>query len=188
MIKGNNGKFVATAMVVVLVALVRAPADQQAPASSTSPLLRQGASAAAQGATAGQAEGPAEQAERIVSQYKTVFNAPPGGVPSRDSAGGPLLGNGDLGAVISGKPEAQRFWISKNNFWRLKDGHRQGGPRLFGGLEINIPALAGGTYLVEQQLYPAITVARFTQGRQLGLLGEPRVNVLELNRALDGLH
>jgi K+-transporting ATPase ATPase C chain len=31
-------------------------------------------------------------------------------------------------------------------------------------------------------------VARFTQGRQLGLLGEPRVNVLELNRALDGLH
>jgi len=164
MIKGNNGKFVATAMVVVLVALVRAPADQQAPASSTSPLLRQGASAAAQGATAGQAEGPAEQAERIVSQYKTVFNAPPGGVPSRDSAGGPLLGNGNLGAVISGKPEALRFWISKNNFWRLKDGHRQGGPRLFGGLEINIPALAGGTYLVEQQLYPAITVARFTKG------------------------
>jgi hypothetical protein len=104
------------------------------------------------------------EAERIVSQYKTVFNAPPGGVPSRDSARGPLLGNGDLGAVISGKPEAQRFWISKNNFWRLKDGHRHGGPRLFGGLEINIPALADGTYLIEQQIYPAITTARFTKG------------------------
>jgi len=104
------------------------------------------------------------EAERIVSQYKTVFNAPPGGVPSRDSARGPLLGNGDLGAVISGKPEAQRYWISKNNFWRLRDGHRMGGPRLFGGLEINIPALADGTYLIEQQIYPAITTARFTKG------------------------
>jgi potassium-transporting ATPase KdpC subunit len=29
-------------------------------------------------------------------------------------------------------------------------------------------------------------VARYTEGRQLGLLGERRVNVLELNRSLDG--
>jgi len=31
------------------------------------------------------------------------------------------------------------------------------------------------------------TIAMYTQGRTLGLLGEPRVNVLEVNLALDGL-
>ncbi|MEI6603877.1 MAG: hypothetical protein WCP35_01110 [Verrucomicrobiota bacterium] len=104
------------------------------------------------------------EAERIVSRYQAVFDAPPGGVPSRDSAHGPLLGNGDMGAVISGKPEAQRYWLSKNNFCKLKDGHRAGGPRPFGGLEINIPALAGASYRVEQDLFSAITVSRFTKG------------------------
>ena len=104
------------------------------------------------------------EAERIVSKYKAVFDAPPKRVPSRDSVGGALLGNGDLGAVISGAPEAQRFWISKNSFWRLRDGHRQGGPRLFGGLEVNIPALAGGKYRLEQQLFGARTTARFAKG------------------------
>ncbi len=103
------------------------------------------------------------EAQRIVSKYKTVMNKPPGRVPSRDTVDGALLGNGDLGVVISGKPEAQRFWLGKNNFWRLRDGHRQGGPRLFGGLEVNIAALTGAEYLLEQELYSAITTERFSK-------------------------
>jgi K+-transporting ATPase ATPase C chain len=48
-----------------------------------------------------------------------------------------------------------------------------------------LPRVARARGLSEDQVLQRVTQA--TQGRQLGLLGEPRVNVLELNLALDGL-
>ena len=51
--------------------------------------------------------------------------------------------------------------------------------------EYQVPRVARARGLSEPVLRQ--WVARFTQGRELGLLGEPRVNVLELNLALDGL-
>jgi K+-transporting ATPase ATPase C chain len=47
-----------------------------------------------------------------------------------------------------------------------------------------VPRVARERGLPEEQVREL--VARYTQGRQLGILGEPRVNVLELNLALDG--
>jgi len=46
-----------------------------------------------------------------------------------------------------------------------------------------VPRVARDRGLSEGQL--TSLVGRFTQGRQLGILGEPRVNVLLLNQALD---
>jgi hypothetical protein len=54
--------------------------------------------------------------------YKAVFNAPPGGVPTQAMPDGPLLGNGDMGVVPAGPPEAQRFHIGKNDFWTRTRG------------------------------------------------------------------
>jgi len=104
------------------------------------------------------------ESKRIVSQYKAVFKAPPSKTPSNTAVDGPLLGNGDLGVTISGPPEAQRFWISKNDFWKLKCQYGASGPRIFGGIDIKIPYLKGAGYLIEQELYPALTIARFTKG------------------------
>ena len=104
-----------------------------------------------------------DESRRIVSRHKAVFNAPPRGTPSRFSVDGPLLGNGDMGVAIGGPPEAQRFWISKNDFWRIRSVYKQGGPRVFGSLDVSAPGMKGASYLVEQDFYGAVTVSKFTR-------------------------
>jgi hypothetical protein len=90
----------------------------------------------------------------LICKYKGVFDRPPGKVPTNKVVDGPILGNGDVGVVISGGPEAQRFWISKCDFWKAKPGnHRGGGPKVIGGLDLRIPALAGAAYHAEQILH-----------------------------------
>jgi potassium-transporting ATPase KdpC subunit len=53
------------------------------------------------------------------------------------------------------------------------------------GAEFQVPRLARERGLSEDQVREIIRAC--TQGRQLGFLGEPRVNVLEVNLALDQL-
>jgi len=48
-----------------------------------------------------------------------------------------------------------------------------------------VPRVARYRGLAEEQVYSLVN--RFTEGRQFGILGEPRVNVLKLNLALDEL-
>jgi potassium-transporting ATPase KdpC subunit len=52
--------------------------------------------------------------------------------------------------------------------------------------EFQVPRVAKERGMSEQDIRAAI--ARNTKGRQWGLLGEPRVNVLDLNLELDALH
>jgi potassium-transporting ATPase KdpC subunit len=52
--------------------------------------------------------------------------------------------------------------------------------------EFQIPRIAHARHLGEAEVHSLI--AKHTLGRQLGVLGEPRINVLELNLDLDAQH
>ncbi|RXZ80056.1 hypothetical protein EBB07_20125 [Paenibacillaceae bacterium] len=93
-----------------------------------------------------------EALTKRMDRYKGIFTETPNNVPSDKVVDGPLIGNGDVGAVISGTPEKQRLWISKVDFWKAKLMYPNGGPCLLGGIDIQIPALAGASYYSEQNL------------------------------------
>jgi potassium-transporting ATPase KdpC subunit len=52
--------------------------------------------------------------------------------------------------------------------------------------EFQIPRVAQSRNMKQEDLHAL--VQKHTKGRDLGFLGEPRVNVLELNLELDRLH
>ena len=95
-------------------------------------------------------------------RFKATFTQPPHLVPTRKVVDGPIIGNGDVGVVLSGPPDKLRLWISKNDFWKAKPVYPNSGPRPIGGIEIDIPALQDGSYHVEQMLENGTLVGRFT--------------------------
>ena len=97
----------------------------------------------------------------VISAFKSDFTAPPERTPFRSSVDGPLLGNGDMGVVMAGNPEEQRFVLCKNDMWRLQHGYGNASPVPFGHLAISIPALKDASYKVAQDLCTATTEGVF---------------------------
>jgi len=102
------------------------------------------------------------RSRHIVSQHKAVFDSPPKHVPSFQIVDGPITGNGDIGLTLSGPPEKQRYWISKNDFWKSGPHFKQCGPSLIGGIDIHIEQLEGASYHVQQILYSAVIASEFS--------------------------
>jgi len=107
---------------------------------------------------------PAEitTSRQIVSKYKAIFNEPPEGVPSFHEVDGPITGNGDIGITVSGLPEKQRYWISKNDFWKSGPDLKQAGPSLIGGIDVEINELKDASYQIEQILYEPVITSEFS--------------------------
>lgn len=110
-----------------------------------------------------QANAVLEQSEVIISKHTVRFTQPPERIPSRNSVDAPLLGNGFTAVALAGSPEAQTFYVARNDFWRLKSALDESYPLVLGKIELSMPSLQGASYLVEQQLYDATSTARFTK-------------------------
>ena len=104
-----------------------------------------------------------EKSKDIISGHKAVFTSPPSHTPSFKIVDGPITGNGDIGLTLSGETRHQRYWISKNDFWKSGPHFKQCGPSLIGGIDIIIDDLEGSNYYVEQRLYESMIYSEFTR-------------------------
>jgi hypothetical protein len=59
---------------------------------------------------------PVSEGARIAATHTIAFGKPAAAVPTNGMPDGPLLGNGDLGVVQAGPPEALAFHIGKGDF------------------------------------------------------------------------
>ena len=107
------------------------------------------------------AEFESAQAMGVSMNYKALFNAQPGGVPTRAMPDGPLLGNGDVGVVLAGPPEAQRFHLGKNDFWTRNPGDAK--VITVGTVRLSILALRGASYRQEQDMARAEVRGAFSK-------------------------
>jgi hypothetical protein len=106
-----------------------------------------------------------ELAKSVVGSY----SKPPEQVPTAKMAGGPVLGNGDLGVVLGGTADQLTFYCGKNDFF----GVLKGGMTAVGSLNLSIPALKDSTnYTLEQ--YPG-------NAQITGTFGEKNQSALALS-------
>lgn len=127
-----------------------------------------------------------ETGRRLVSGITGVYMKPPEHVPTDKMAGGPVIGNGDLGVVVGGPAEKLTFYLGKADFF----GVIKGGVAAVGSLNLSIPELENASsYLLKQNVGPANITGEFVSadGAKLSLKSwvarEENLLVLELKNS-----
>lgn len=85
--------------------------------------------------------------------YKNSWEKAPSRIPNNASVDAPLMGNGDLTMSVGYKSGTLSYYLSKNDFWRLRskaDG--LSGPRVVGVLDLKITGLDDASFSAEQLL------------------------------------
>lgn len=114
--------------------------------------------------------GQMKSPEQIIGRHKNIFLSPPSKTPGRVAVDGPLLGNGSVAVAMAGQPEQQTYYLTRNDFWRLKSAYNESFPAVLGTLQIDIPSLKSASYKIQQDLYHASATADFTKGNASAII------------------
>ena len=99
--------------------------------------------------------------------FKNYWTRAPERIPSDFSVDAPLMGNGDLTMSIGFQDNLLRFYLSKNDFWRLRsqaDG--LSGPRVVGFVDLKIDGFDKADFKAVQHIKNGITTCLLIKGKQ----------------------
>jgi len=107
----------------------------------------------------------------VVSQpdgIKNIWTKPPLRIPSEFSVDAPLMGNGDVTMSLGYVPNRLRYYLSKNDFWRLESlADKVSGPRIVAFLDINLNAFPNNNFYAEQNLADGVTTCHISKNQLL---------------------
>ena len=99
--------------------------------------------------------------------FKNYWTKAPQRTPSEFSVDAPLMGNGDLTMSVSFNDNRLRYYLSKNDFWRLRsqaDG--LSGPRVVGFVDLKIEGFDKADFTAVQLIKNGITTCQLKKGDQ----------------------
>ena len=85
--------------------------------------------------------------------FKNIWNKAPSLIPNNTSIDAPLMGNGNITMSVGYQGSCLRYYLSKNDFWRLRSqADNLSGPRVAGFLDINVDSFSDAGFYAEQNL------------------------------------
>ena len=102
--------------------------------------------------------------------FKNTWREAPRYIPNNTSIDAPLMGNGNITMSVGWKGNCLRYYLSKNDFWRLRSqADNLSGPRVAGFVDINIEDFTNADFYAEQNISDGITSCRLSDGKRGGI-------------------
>ena len=95
-----------------------------------------------------------------IGSFKNTWTQQPIHIPNNVSIDAPLMGNGDVTMSVGYKGNDLRYYLSKNDFWRLRSqADNLSGPRVVGFVDITIEGLNDASFTAEQMIKTGLRLA-----------------------------